>query len=231
MQYPGGKNHCYQKIINLIPPHDIYIETHLGSGAVMRHKRLAPGYSTGLDINPNVIAMAQTWPFDPDGPAVTFLHKDAAQFLQTIKSEPNIFIYCDPPYVMSSRRQDRPIYEYEYTDSQHIELLTILNQLDCLVMISGYRSKLYDQMLAGWHIETFESITRGGAMATEYLWMNYPKPSQLHDYSHLGDDFRDRERIKRKITRWVKGLQRLPDLERNAIIEAITTSDDVGQHR
>ena len=38
MQYPGGKNNCYQQIINLIPPHDTYIEAFLGSGAVLRHK-------------------------------------------------------------------------------------------------------------------------------------------------------------------------------------------------
>ena len=36
MTYPGGKggNGFYQKIINLIPPHDVYIETHLGGGAI-----------------------------------------------------------------------------------------------------------------------------------------------------------------------------------------------------
>ena len=35
MRYPGGKGGAgvYQTIINNIPPHDTYIETHLGSFA------------------------------------------------------------------------------------------------------------------------------------------------------------------------------------------------------
>ena len=43
MTYPGGKNGAgeYQRIINHMPPHKTYIEAFLGSGAVMRHKRLA----------------------------------------------------------------------------------------------------------------------------------------------------------------------------------------------
>ncbi|MBS0352463.1 MAG: DNA adenine methylase, partial [Proteobacteria bacterium] len=41
MSYPGGKGKCYQRLINLMPPHETYIETHLGSGAVLRNKRPA----------------------------------------------------------------------------------------------------------------------------------------------------------------------------------------------
>ena len=34
----GGKGGVYQRLINLIPPHDVYIENHLGGGAVIRKK-------------------------------------------------------------------------------------------------------------------------------------------------------------------------------------------------
>ncbi|MGJ8626091.1 MAG: hypothetical protein ACSHXB_03935 [Sulfitobacter sp.] len=42
MTYPGGKNGggAYQRIINHMPPHRFYIEPFLGSGAVLRNKRL-----------------------------------------------------------------------------------------------------------------------------------------------------------------------------------------------
>ena len=36
MRYPGGKGKCYQHIINLMPMHDTYIETHLGGGEPYR---------------------------------------------------------------------------------------------------------------------------------------------------------------------------------------------------
>lgn len=51
MNYPGGKNApgVYQRIVNLIPPHDVYVEPFLGSGAVMRLKRPAR-VNIGLDL-------------------------------------------------------------------------------------------------------------------------------------------------------------------------------------
>ena len=43
MRYPGGKGGAgvYQTIINNIPPHDTYIETHLGGGNILERKRPA----------------------------------------------------------------------------------------------------------------------------------------------------------------------------------------------
>src|SRR4029077_20992344 len=42
--YNGGKNGngTYQQIINLIPPHKIYIEPFVGSGGIYKRKLLAP---------------------------------------------------------------------------------------------------------------------------------------------------------------------------------------------
>ena len=51
--------------------------------------------------------------------------------------------------------------------------------------------------------------------------MNYPEPFELHDYSYLGDNFRERERIKRKKDRWVLRLEQMPTLERFAILSII----------
>ncbi|MCD4763305.1 MAG: hypothetical protein K8R28_04685, partial [Desulfobacterales bacterium] len=41
MKFPGGKGGTYQKYINLMPPHEVYIESHLGGGAILRYKRRA----------------------------------------------------------------------------------------------------------------------------------------------------------------------------------------------
>ena len=60
MTYPGGKNApgVYQTIINLMPPHAVYIEPFLGSGAVMRMKRPAL-QNIGIDADPQAIARWQ----------------------------------------------------------------------------------------------------------------------------------------------------------------------------
>jgi len=110
------------------------------------------------------------------------------------------------------------------SDDDHMRLLTIIVKLPCMVMISGYYSEMYAQALDGWRSITYPAQTRGGRTATEWLWMNFPEPKRLHDYSFLGDNYRERERIKRKAHRWVhgkNGLASLPTLERYAILHAI----------
>ncbi len=54
--YPGGKNGAgvYQTIINLMPPHRVYIEPFLGGGAVMRLKRPAE-LNIGVDLDPQAL--------------------------------------------------------------------------------------------------------------------------------------------------------------------------------
>ena len=67
-------------------------------------------------------------------------------------------------------------------------------------------------------------MTRGGTLATEWVWFNYPEPDELHDYRFLGRDFRERERINRKKRRWVARLKGMRRLERQALLSAIEES-------
>lgn len=69
---------------------------------------------------------------------------------------------------------------------------------------------------------TFKNVVRSGAVVTEYLWCNYPEPTELHDYRYIGQDFRERERIRRVQRNFVGKLRRLPPIERQALmIEAM----------
>jgi hypothetical protein len=60
-------------------------------------------------------------------------------------------------------------------------LLDILTALPCMVMISGYWSRLYAKRLRDWHSVRFQVMTHGGPR-TEWLWSNFPEPVALHDY-------------------------------------------------
>jgi hypothetical protein len=109
------------------------------------------------------------------------------------------------------------------TDDQHHELLTVIKRLppNVDVIISTYPNSIYAETLKGFRLVEYRSPTRHG-QATEHLYMNYTnEEGLLHDYSFLGDNYTERQQIKRKITREIKKLQRLPATERNAIVWAI----------
>lgn len=150
-----------------------------------------------------------------------FLNTDALAWLAAYDWRGDEFVYADPPYLMETRKQQRRLYRYEMSRADHERLLAILLWLPCPVMVSGYHSRLYADYLSAWHTATFETTTRGGSPATEWVWMNYPEPVALHDYRYLGDGFRERERIKRKKRRWVEKLRRMDTLEKQAILAAI----------
>jgi len=51
MRYVGGKAKTFHHVINLIPPHEVYIEPFLGVGTVMRAK-LPSAIEIGIDLDP-----------------------------------------------------------------------------------------------------------------------------------------------------------------------------------
>lgn len=214
MHYPGGKGQCYQRLIGLMPSHDVYIETHVGGGAVLRHKRPAR-VNIGLDRDPRVIEMLAAH-CDARLQAV-----DAVAFLRTYPFTGHELIYADPPYLRETRHCARRLYAYEYTREQHEELLDALLGAPCAVMISGYRSDLYTTRLGHWRTATFDVTTRSGRRATECVWMNFPVPTKLHDPRYVGEDYRARERIKRKTQRWVERVRNLEPVERHALLSAL----------
>ena len=183
----------------------------------MRLKKPARS-SIGIDIDEEVITA-----FDGDGIRnLTLICGDALDFLVDNTIPNDALIYLDPPYLLETRSSKRSLYRFEMTGEQHETLLGIIRRLSCSIAISGYWSDLYGQALHDWRCVTYSARTRGGRIATEYLWMNYPEPLFLHDYRYLGSNFRERERIKRKIHRWNAKLNKMPVLERQAILAAIS---------
>ena len=230
MSYPGGKagDGVYQRLISLMPPHDVYIEPFVGGGALLCRKRPAR-LNIGVDLDAEVIRQWQARTARASDTAggiathdkakFTFHVGDGLAFLQSYPFTGRELVYCDPPYVLRTRTSRQ--YRYEMTDAQHAALLAILTTLPCAVMLSGYWTAMYAEALDGWTTITYEAMTRGGRVATEWLWMNYPRPLHLHDYRYLGEGFRERERIRRKKQRWVNRLQTMPHLERQALLSAV----------
>lgn len=223
MKYPGGKNKhgVYQKIISMMPPHKIYIEGFLGSGAVLRNKKPAK-VNIGIDKDIDCIDY-ESFPNIP----LELINTSALDYFNFLMKYPpfktkETLIYCDPPYLQSVRKSKSRIYNFEFmTEAEHIQLLEILLTLPCNVMISGYDSPLYNKMLSTWRKVAFETTDRRNNLRTEIIWMNFPEPLELHDYQYLGHNFRERERIKKKRLRWKNKLENMPSQERFALMAEI----------
>lgn len=93
---------------------------------------------------------------------------------------PDVLIYADPPYVLSTRKGRQ--YNVEMTeDAQHIELLEALKDHPGPVILSGYDNELYNRHLQGWVKLHKKALAEGGVTRTETVWLNYePQISLLH---------------------------------------------------
>lgn len=221
MAYNGGKGQegVYQTLINQIPEHQVFIECFLGYGSITRRKR--PGATT-IGIEADASVLAAHWRGD-ELPGLQLVHADALDWLSRYDWTGGEFVLADPPYLFETRSGGQTsLYPYEFGEvAQHRTLLAVLKRLPCPVMLCGYWSELYAEQLSGWRTLSYQAVKRSGELATEWLWMNYPEPIALHDYRYLGKNFRERERIKKLKARWVRRLNAMPLLQRQALLAAL----------
>lgn len=209
--YRGGKGRSFREIVNLMPPHARYIETHLGGGAVLRKKRAAD-VTIGIELDEQVVGRWRDNPMD----GVTVLHGDCMELLPRLEPGPEDLVYSDPPYPSASRRWPR-CYRHDYTDLQHHALLDMLCSLPSRVIVSGYRNTLYDGRLADWHRTDYQATTRHG-IVIESAWTNYEPGLPLHDYTYAGRDFREREMLRRRRQGITRSLQRADAISLHAAL-------------
>lgn len=220
---------AYQAIVAAMPPHDTYIETHLGTGAVMRFKPPA-ARSIAIEIDPVTLAAFEP-PYE-----VEIYERDAVVFLEDFDfaAAGRVLVYADPPYLLETRTSRRR-YRHDYTQQDHERLLALLRELPAAVMLSGYPSALYDALLPSWRTIEFQVMTRGGPR-TEKLWMNFAA-DVAHWATFAGKNFTDRQRIKRKAARWAANYRQLPAGERLAVLAALLDEASIdadgcgGRHR
>jgi DNA adenine methylase len=81
----------------------------------------------------------------------------------------NTLHYVDPPYPMDTRSQS--VYRHEMTDEQHTALAGVLNNLRGMVVISGYRCPMYDELYADWRRVDKETHADGARDRIESLWI------------------------------------------------------------
>ncbi|WP_151173466.1 DNA adenine methylase [Pseudoalteromonas ruthenica] len=212
-----GGSGVYQAIINLMPPHETYIEGFLGTGAIFKKKAPAE-YNIVIDKSPCMVGQFVY-------PGAEKITGCTIEYLENYQAKPNTLIYLDPPYYLSTRTSNAR-YEHELTHDDHYRLLTAIKRIDSdmtKIIISGYNNKLYAEILDDWWSKSFQAMTRGG-VRTETVWCNF-MPGEIHYHTYAGENYTDRQRIKRKAQRWANNYQALPPAERQAVLAALLAVD------
>lgn len=213
MGYFGSKatSGLCQAIIAMMPPHETYIESHLGGGAIMKRKPPALR-NIGIDLDPRTIAR-----FECSYP-VELINGSAHRFLADYDYRGSELVYSDPPYLLRTRTSKRR-YRFDYEEGDHVRLLELLKRLPCHVMLSGYPSALYDELLQGWRSVELQVMNQGG-VRTEKLWLNFTV-DRVHWVRYAGRNFTHRQQIKRKAANWARRYEALPQGQRLAVLAAM----------
>ena len=100
---------------------------------------------------------------------VTIECNDWSEIIRRYDAPYTVF-YLDPPYLPSTRSSPK-YYRCEMTEDDHVELIKTLASIKGKVILSGYRSELYETL--GWSRKEIELQNLHGKVKTECLWHNY----------------------------------------------------------
>lgn len=82
--------------------------------------------------------------------------------------------YWDPPYMLCTRHGKQ--YRYEMSDREHEILLGKAIKSQAKIIISGYDSDLYNDVLKDWYRCETVAYSQVASKKREVLWMNYKPP-------------------------------------------------------
>lgn len=138
------------------------------------------GRSTGFRANSNRSGTtpAHDWMNYPEtlGAIVSRLrgviieNRDAVHVMQSHDGDETLH-YVDPPYLHETRTAGNR-YRHEMDNGSHADLLVSLRSLQGMVVVSGYRSGMYDTALDGWESVEMDTHADGALSRTEVLWLN-----------------------------------------------------------
>jgi len=110
-------------------------------------------------------------------------HRDFRDVIQR-HNTPGTLIYCDPPYVLSTRSGS--VYRYEMSDEDHRDLIEVLLKYPQMVMLSGYDNPIYEGL--NWHKNTIQTVCHSVVrrpVRIECVWLNPLAWDTLHQSKQL----------------------------------------------
>lgn len=107
---------------------------------------------------------------------VSLENRDAVKVIEDYGSHENNCLYVDPPYVASTRVALTQYRLEAAGDDFHTRLATALNGCRASVVLSGYDSPLYAELLPEWYATRIKAppALSGATDRVEVLWSNRP---------------------------------------------------------
>lgn len=103
--------------------------------------------------------------------------RSAADVIRDYGRHPRVLIYADPPYLGSVRASHDGYATEMLSEEEHRDLLWSLLGCRAAVVLSGYASPLYDDLLCTWSRREIATQTGNGGSdraRVEVLWSNRP---------------------------------------------------------
>lgn len=96
---------------------------------------------------------------------------DALSVIRRWDSRKTLF-YIDPPYLAEVRALGGKAYKHEMDEEQHVELASLLQEIEGMAVVSGYRTCLYDRLYKEWRRIDRKALCDKGRIATESIWLS-----------------------------------------------------------
>lgn len=110
-------------------------------------------------------------------------NRPAVELMQKFNFK-NVLVYLDPPYMLETRHGKQNFCEME--DKEHIKLLETAIAHKGFVLINGYETELYNDMLKGWHRESTTCYSQARMKKKEVLWMNFEPTCRQMTFKDYG---------------------------------------------
>lgn len=146
----------------------------VGTDSVMTRR----GFRNSTKRNDQHISVAYEWQSFPQQVrifterlrGVIIENRNYSEVIQQHDGVDTLF-YVDPPYTHGSRTGSA-FYSHELTDDQHRDLASLLHSVQGMVIVSGYRSSLYDELYSDWRLESHEAFAHGALRRIECIWLS-----------------------------------------------------------
>ncbi len=211
--YIGNKDfsNVIHFLVNRLPKSERYFSLFYGSGGLEKSIYTAAAHFICAEKNPDCKKYETSMS--------TIEYYDYKDLLEENVFTQEDFVFADPPYMFSTRRDARKYYKFEFDLNDHIEFLNYMISLPCRIMITHPECDLYNEYLKDWKRVDLKYMTQQGWF-TDSVYMNYePDEMELLNYDCLGNDFVDRQRIKRQRKNIVNKFKNLDPLVLKAIIK------------